>query len=1783
MPNEHDFISLLEFIDAPQHLQHVLFPLAEFPEITSILKKSTQGPLWKWLHQEIDAPTKTCEQFNAQKDKIIEHLSDDVILWIKKAPGTFRNSSFRNINKTNPLFSTLGHRPRISKHRDQYHQLQAHALIAYLCFTRELNRIEAHDKLLFDGLAAVRSLTQKEHLREFPKLPSAPCSPEQYLRKITVDTPKSFRIHQFAKVLKQAIAFNKNSHNDVGRVANETIPQEDNQVAVTYKSHPYRDSENDRVQEFLHEPLHAAYQLKNSYDILSRPEQITRKSPDHYSHNITQASKKIAKANQFLNFDWSELADYDVTCLINEISKGQNADPKEILANAYLHLMFWAGQNAAAISKLIIDSESITNSYCRDGFIRLVSKGPQLKKKEEEYKSVHRVDKQDHLDLPLPKCATEAINHAIIYKPDLFSESSQQIIQYCKIRISSIKDKHSAGRLTLSRIWQYQFRLLSRMPNCDISTAALTLNRADYLARTKIHYSTFDSEFLQEKFRESCHQILQKTGNHSEFSPALSFQRTKHVGTPFRLKATIIIDTVHKLQEDIRQQLEKISRNEATNDNIILYHNNYSTYTALLLCFATGHRRAKTPYISSKEWDPLTQFGSIRDKDSADYQHSRLVWIPDVCIEQMRCYREHIQNMYQILGLQVSADQPAPPNHPEFFFIKNKRAYIDYNTFAKNLTKLGYDFESHPQRHFLKSEMQERGCDPEMLEAYLGHWNTGQEPWVRSSSLHPIDFKKELEKFLPPLLRSLDFKAIEGLTSTTDHSIKVSFPAKTRPGYRAKNSTKSTSQILLSAPPGEIWLDLLPTARRFQQGPAVAFRTDQLKVLEQLEIHLPEIYKGEKAPPVTDQKMIELIKKIVPKRTHPEKRLRRLQFLYQGLRAGSKSESLKWETPYPHVPKAIATEKNRIRPGALRRLHKFRKLEKAFLKDLKRPIPRSRSHRIGQIILSAILYGGLLHQKWINSLPAALEKGFYQYADWLWLDLENIKRKEDSPKQRFDKQSNPEAFRRWFPDPLTQLLIYRWIRFGGDREKRLDRSAWKTVSSYLTTLNIEQPKTLLGLLIFVRPYYTLTLPSFLCCFAENNLPSASLPDPVWLRSLTGSLYTVPFKKKAFEKNAAIKPPNDYSTQRQRELLKELKSNFETYFLSGAKTEGAKRNAAKKGIEVFLEKNKDQLCPVLQLLTDWAYQLLNDRESPKEGRQLDALQTGSVQSYITEIGEVLIAVAGDLNLLDFGITNYIDLYEHLGEMLHYKERAISRLKQFHKFLVYFYDQPEIDGFDHLSRRNQHLYARSVSANYFTVQQYRDILERLGWGKENLTRNETMSLVAFIICYWTGMRKEEVHGLSLADVQTTIETLEFQIFPNDFRGLKTVSATRRNPQDLIDGGVELEFVREWIKRRHLESPKGQWSKVPLFTKSQLSNQLIGDNALFGKVRQDIKVQLQDQSAVWHHLRDSALQTYYLKLLCRDDIPMERKPYFLDDECFSSANREHLQSRLFPNDRSGRKILFGAATLIGHADSLEGFKSYFHLTDWLLGYYVRHPGHLPALSSQAYSALTAEKVKYSHIGRSVPPSMLYSSIRKQHRAFEQSTDNLIHKLLPHGIPVPKKRGRKPIESGIFEFDVAYYKMQLAGKTISLRSNQELTAAKHIYENIHKLSLAKQRKFQELFNDIQESYINHRKDMKYLQFTDREQTVKTIKLLSAIEINMNLSKITYHESRYKKNGKKYSQWNKALEATLNIGENCQIKDKRECVRITNSALNIPSQDEHIDILDIVHFLSISINMFKV
>lgn len=1776
-----DFFKILDFLQAPAHLEHFFYVLQELPEILGSAEKSCAGPRWRWLQTELKELQSVSTTFSAQMKSVSQNLFDNVYAWFTKNPGTTRNYSLGNTSSSAPLYATMGHRPMDPGNNSAYHHLQAQLLIACLVnryHGREKQGISDPEALRIEALRVVRSLANDKNQLELSHFPQKTLTPERYLAAIRA-LPKDSVCHRLVPFLEQAIKLNRQQSRSIAQPERLRHAGERHVKITDFFTYEQRSRQDFNPYRYLVESPDRWDAVSPGYDILSSPERLVDDLEANYSR-LSRISKHFAKENQVLQHAWSELSLVQATGLIRAITS-RTTDPEAILANACLHLMFWAGAGAASVLKILRGptSPAATDApayFPAEGKLRLSSPGPPLSRPSQDYASSFRLPKQDQVELVLPDCARVGINRVLKGQGLPLPLEAADLNALCYRRLAQLRRSKGLKHLSLGKIKNFHFRYLSRMSNSDLASAALILGRTDFLARTRIHYACFDAHALSDTFSRSCRELLQIAGMDLAIESTDPFDETLHVGSPFRLRKERIRSIVDTLLAEIQHHSPPVADDP---DRLVRYHNLYTIYTALLICYATGHRRSGTPFLCRDEWDPVSGFGCIRDKDTSDYYHSRLVWIPEVCRMQLAYYAQHLKALQGGCRLTNETQQDIAA-WPEFFLINANQVETDYGAFARELARFGYDVTGHPHRHVLKSELQENGCDPEILEAFLGHWQTGQEPMVRTSSLHPQDFRCELSRYLPQLLTELGFRPIAGLGPAWQSGVALSLRQK-KPRRHAPRLPPAQPQTCLPATvPAQVWFMVAAGVRRHAahaNWPA-AFSPQQLAVLSGLHRDLPELYRGEPHCRIDACILEGFIARLVPQGLAPQKKFKRLLFLSRGLRSGAKQ--LGWQSPYPQVPYVARREKNRIRPSAFRRLGRFRQLEALLLADLEKSPPRNRLCRVGQILLSAILYGGLLHQRWINRLPSALNDRIYQQGDWMWLDLESdsAPRKQQSPEQRYIRQSSPAAFRRWFPDPLSQLLIYRWLEAADDYGKIGKMTAWQALSTYLSSLKADSPQSLAGLVCLARPAYSLTLPSFLCAYAEDDLPSASLPDPVWLRNLTGEILPIALRRKAREGTHALRPLKKIMLPCQTGYLKELKAIFETKNLRGV---ADKRKKVIVGLDHFLASHPNELAPILQLLAHWARQLLSERCSPLEHRQKKPLATSSVQAYIEMIGPELLATCNELSPLDFHLTDYEAFYHQVCQKARVAAEGkaeplslsfVGRLDQFHRFLVVFYGEPEVAVHDIAARANEagfHPSVGAISANLISEQYYRQMRDRLGFANSNRTRAETMRLVAFVLAYRTGLRRSELHGLTLEDVQSEkqADVLELCVVANDHRQLKSRSATRRLPLQLVLEPDERALVENWLEQRQHES--GQQSG-PVFSASQVSSELVSDFELFGASRLMIKQTLEDQQLVWHHLRDSFLHSFYLRLMVRDDIPMRSRPGFLEGEIFANNSREHLRRGLFGKDRSNRKVLFAGATLIGHADMNEGFRSYFHMSDWLLGYHLRHPQHLPKISPAALTALTGLGQARVYALRSSNDGMLYEAIQSRSKKFAAQ---LAHPLLPRPSQSGRaQQGRKASQKAMPEFDVVYAAVARKHNDKSMTTDNELRALKSIYKRFSFLGKVRQRKVHEVVSVMVDCYVQHG---NYFQFQTPLILSGVLKSMSDLGIYVDLSSMVYHPSRYSISRSSVKKtWDRAAGVKLTVGKKCQIRGKADCIRLGEAVfLKNQTLQTHIGSIRIVMF----------
>jgi len=80
-------------------------------------------------------------------------------------------------------------------------------------------------------------------------------------------------------------------------------------------------------------------------------------------------------------------------------------------------------------------------------------------------------------------------------------------------------------------------------------------------------------------------------------------------------------------------------------------HNLYTTYVTLFLLVTSGMRSLTQVLPGAIDVDWQSGFCLASEKDNNRYTEARLVYLLPMVLEQLRCYREHVQRLRKYLAL----------------------------------------------------------------------------------------------------------------------------------------------------------------------------------------------------------------------------------------------------------------------------------------------------------------------------------------------------------------------------------------------------------------------------------------------------------------------------------------------------------------------------------------------------------------------------------------------------------------------------------------------------------------------------------------------------------------------------------------------------------------------------------------------------------------------------------------------------------------------------------------------------------------------------------------------------------------------------------------------------------------------------------------------------------------------------------------------------------------------------------------------------------------------------
>lgn len=473
------------------------------------------------------------------------------------------------------------------------------------------------------------------------------------------------------------------------------------------------------------------------------------------------ANTAMKKHNQLLPYAWESLSVYEVKQLWQAILSLSGKD--QVLAS-FLALVLVTGQSAETVCGFEIyphDSTPIDHQrglMQKNGVWCWVSI-PYTPNVAKPSACLQVAKAQDYLLLEIPAPVQTLLTEKSIsaikkFNPHALDEKAKEFVSHLN------DTKHL--RLTVDRISHFLSSAIRNEEHSDIATTMLIGGNYSYTGTVVSHYTGQQIQRLNNIYSIFWERII----GHSQPQPAVEFDKNQIVGSTRIPLAKVLNDLIEQSFEAL-----VVRKLEAEQENTIAaqirLHNSYTRYVAIMVAYSTGVRAVTSPMPRRSEIDMATNFYPLSDKDSSDRYHTRLMWLNPMCLDQLLHYWSHARQLVN----RISVLQP------DFFThirtrrsrrIENEIFFLRRDGVPEEITpKVLHDFSKLPcavylpdnaHRHLLRSWLLERNCPPEIINAYMGHWCLGQEPWSRYSGLSPQIYRETLNQHLPILMKQLGFR-----------------------------------------------------------------------------------------------------------------------------------------------------------------------------------------------------------------------------------------------------------------------------------------------------------------------------------------------------------------------------------------------------------------------------------------------------------------------------------------------------------------------------------------------------------------------------------------------------------------------------------------------------------------------------------------------------------------------------------------------------------------------------------------------------------------------------------------------------------------------------------------------------------------------------------------------------------------------------------------------------------------------------------------------------------------
>lgn len=599
---------------------------------------------------------------------------------------------------------------------------------------------------------------------------------------------------------------------------------------------------------------------------------------------------------------------------------------------------------------------------------------------------------------------------------------------------------------------------------------------------------------------------------------------------------------------------------------------------------------------------------------------------------------------------------------------------------------------------------------------------------------------------------------------------------------------------------------------------------------------------------------------------------------------------------------------------------------------------------IGRILASAVVNGGLLHPSLLAAHYDSLRDGISVLKDRAYVEL------------HLPWQGKPDMeLRRWFPDPLTELLTLSLAsshlptRPSDVKCRTTTKDIWPHLRAFFRAAipdKSKRPKNITEFLELIGLELRTQIPIFLVAYAERRFVSHSLKDYAYER-----LHGIPVATEETARLDEAEKPIKNDAPDPTESSDDNANIFAPAWLDrlNEALNGKDKNVARKKIANLAGSGDTVQDAMFALFTGWAEHML-----VKGSATGNPLRLSTIRDYVRRVSVRIVGHSAFQDITALTAEALEEIYQQIleGATSFAQRRHHARgLREFHHYLMQRHQVDPIDEREILGIGNA---LAPVDANILTVEEYKKVLARLDTLGLDI-RHPDLPLVAkllVIISYRCTLRRMEVLKLETRDLHDD-DPAELIVRPHANRRLKTKSSTRKIPLYALLEPDELALLKQWKAKRLKQQSKEE--PFYLFGIPELLYAFVPQESIFPVIHRVMREVTGDPTVHFHHLRHSSPSWNLLRLFLSDiKEPPELFSHLPETRTFLATSKD-FRKALYGHDRPTRKHPYAIASLMGHSGPDISFAHYIHTCDLALAIALANrPGAVDETALVRYSGL-------------------------------------------------------------------------------------------------------------------------------------------------------------------------------------------------------------------------------------